>query len=69
MGRTVYLEQFRSAHKTRRSLLWQVDRAVDRLWEEKVQHEAARVHYAARRGGGMAACGKGAVADARDRFS
>src|SRR5262245_44986511 len=37
MGRTgdspVCSEQFRSAHKTRRSLVWQADREVDLLWE------------------------------------
>jgi hypothetical protein len=35
--------------KTRRPLLWQAERAVDRLWEGEVQHEASRVHRAARR--------------------
>src|SRR5262245_387829 len=54
--------QFRSAHKTRRPLLWQAERAADRLWEGEVQHEAARVHLGSGRRGGLAARGTRAAA-------
>ena len=47
--------------------LWQAERAIDRLWRGKVQHETARVHHAARRRGGGVAAG-GARAAARARF-
>src|SRR5215468_5840146 len=42
--------------------LWQAERAMGRLWEGELQHEAARIHFAAQRGcGRLAAKGAGAT--------
>jgi hypothetical protein len=51
--------------------VWQAERAADRLWRGKVQHETAGVHHAARRrGGGLAPGGAcAASADAGYRAS
>src|SRR5262249_43735668 len=63
----VYSEQFRSVHGTRRALYGSLNGALNRTLEGEVQHEAARVHHAARWGGdSVAAGGAGAAARAHE---